>query len=158
VATVLNLVDELHHIAARLEQEAIPYALCGGIAVTVHAAVRTTKDIDLLVRRADLPPILDAVRTLGYSFAALPRTFEQGTPRERHLQRVTKIEEQQHLILDLMLDEGVLACFLEDTVRLELPAGPLRLVSRAVLIRMKRLADRHQDCADLEKLQRGDAD
>ena len=80
----MNLVDELHTIAAALEAEGIPYAVCGGIAVTIHGAIRTTKDIDLLVAAADVPRIV---------------------------------------------------------------------VSRATLVRMKRLAGRPQDLDDLEKLE-----
>jgi hypothetical protein len=72
----VNLVDELQAIAGALERAHVPYALCGGIAVTVHGATRTTKGIDLLVRRAELPRILDVIRPLGFTFAALPMTFE----------------------------------------------------------------------------------
>ena len=129
--------------------------MCGGIAVTIHGVVRTTKDIDLLVRRTDLERVLEAIRPLGYKFVALPMTFEQGTPRERHLQRVTKIEGTDHLIIDLMLDEGALARFLAESMRVELPSGPLRVVTREALVRMKRLANRSQDRADLEKLDGG---
>ena len=123
--------------------------------MTIHGVVRTTKDIDLLVRRADLERVLEAIRPLGYKFVALPMTFEKGTLRERHLQRVTKIEGTDHLIIDLMLDEGALAGFLAESMRVELPSGPLRVVTREALVRMKRLANRSQDRADLEKLDGG---
>ncbi len=49
----VNLVDELLGVTRALEAAGIPYAICGGIAVTIHGATRTTKDIDLLVERAD---------------------------------------------------------------------------------------------------------
>jgi hypothetical protein len=153
---LVNLVDDLHAIAAALETAGIPYAVCGGVAVTIHGATRTTKDIDVLVRRADLAHVLNAVRPLGYAFAALPMTFDAGTPRERHVQRVTRIEGDQHLVLDLMLDEGALAGFLDDRITVELPEGPLRVVSRTALLAMKRMAGRSQDLADLEKLEGDD--
>jgi hypothetical protein len=38
-----------------------------------------------------------------------------------------------------------------------LPEGPLSVVSRGTLIRMKRLAGRAQDIADIEKLDGADA-
>lgn len=50
----MNLVDELHAIAAALTEAGIPYAVCGGVAVTMHGATRSTKDIDVLLRPARL--------------------------------------------------------------------------------------------------------
>jgi hypothetical protein len=148
----VNLVDELHAVARALRSAGIPYAVCGGIAVTIHGATRTTKDIDLLVDRADLPRILDAVRPLGYAYAALPMTFDAGTERERHVQRVTKLEGEHALVLDLLLAEAAFAAFLSDRIDVELPEGVLSVVSLETLSRMKRLAGRAQDKADLEKL------
>jgi hypothetical protein len=152
----VNLVDDLHAIAAALERESIPYAVCGGVAVTIHGATRTTKDIDVLVRRVDVARVLDAVRPLGYAFAALPMTFDAGKANERHVQRVTKIEGDQHLVLDLMLDEGALAGLLDDRITIDLPQGPLQVVSRSTLLAMKQMAGRAQDLADIEKLEADD--
>ncbi len=148
----VNLVDELHAISAVLAAEGVAYAVCGGIAVTIHGATRTTKDIDLLVERDDLPRILQAIAPLGYVFTALPMTFDAGTERERHVQRVSKLEGDQHMLVDLILAEGPFAGLLTDRVQLELPQGVVSVVARASLLKMKRLAGRAQDLADLEKL------
>lgn len=151
----MNLVDELHAVAEALTTARIPYAVCGGVAVTVHGAVRSTKDIDILVSRADLPRALEAVRPLGYAFAALPMTFDAGTERERHVQRVSKILGEQHLLLDLLLAEAAFEGSLDDRIEVSLPEGPLAVVSRTTLLRMKRLAGRSQDLADIERLEGG---
>lgn len=148
----MNLVDELHAIAAALTDAGIPYAVCGGVAVTMHGATRSTKDLDLLVRPEDLAQVIELVRPLGYAFAALPMTFDPGTPRERHVQRISKIAGDAHLVLDLLLADAACAGALDDRVVLPLAEGPLAVVSRATLIRMKQLAGRPQDVADLEKL------
>jgi hypothetical protein len=148
----MNLVDELHAVAAALAAAGISYAVCGGIAVTVHGAIRSTKDIDLLVLPQDVARALEAVRPLGYAFAALPMTFAAGTAQERKVQRVTKIDGKEHLLLDLLFAEGPLTGMLEDRVEVQLARGALSVVSLATLIRMKRLAGRPQDLADLEKL------
>ena len=152
----MNLVDELHAIAAAFKTSGIRYAVCGGVAVTAHGATRSTKDIDVLVAPDDVARALDAVRPLGYTFVALPMTFEAGTERERHVQRVSKIEGNEHLLLDLMVADAALAGTLDDRVEVALPDGPLTIVSRQTLIRMKRLAGRPQDVADLEKLEAAD--
>lgn len=149
----MNLVDELHAIATALAAAEIPYAVCGGIAVTVYGATRSTKDLDILVRSADIPRALEAVRPLGYLFAALPMIFEEGTARERHVQRVTKISGKEHLLLDLLAEAGALAGTLEDRLEVQLQQGPLTVVSLDTLLRMKRLAGRPQDLADLQRLE-----
>lgn len=51
----MDLVAELHAIAAAIGGAGLRYAIVGGLAVTIHGAVRTTKDIDLLVVEQDIP-------------------------------------------------------------------------------------------------------
>ncbi len=148
----MNLVDELFSIARALHGAKITYAVCGGIAVTIHGATRTTQDIDILLLRADLSRALDVVRPLGYLYAAVPMTFDTGTAQERCVQRVTKLEGEHHLVLDLILAEAALSAALDDRVELDLPEGTLTVVSREALLAMKRLAGRAQDQADIEKL------
>jgi hypothetical protein len=149
----MNLVDELYSIAAALRNAEVRYAVCGGVAVTLYGATRSTRDIDLLVLPEDVPRALEAVRPLGYVFAALPMTFDPGTERERHVQRVSKIDGSEHLLLDLLVADAAFEGALDDRVEVQLPTGPLVVVSRAALVRMKRLAGRTQDLADLEKLE-----
>jgi hypothetical protein len=153
VAPALNLVDELHAIAAAFVGAGIRYAICGGLAVTMHGAPRMTKDIDILVDPEDLPRAVETVRPLGYMFAALPMVFDEGSVRERHVQRISKIVGGDHLVLDLLLAKASLARFLDGRVEVVLPEGVLAVVSREALLAMKRLAGRRQDQADIEKLE-----
>lgn len=148
----MNLVDELHSIVAALAAARIEYAVCGGVAVTIHGATRSTKDIDILVARVDVARALDAVRPLGYQFAALPISFDAGTARERHMQRVSKVLGEEHLLIDFLIADEAFAGALADRIEVQLDEGPLVVVSRASLIRMKKLAGRAQDLADLERL------
>jgi hypothetical protein len=152
----MNLVDELHAIAAALRSAGVRYAVCGGVAVSAHGAPRSTKDIDIIVTPEDLPRALDAVRPLGYVFLALPMTFDRGREHERNVQRVSKIEGSDHMLLDVLLANASLAGALDDALEVQLPEGSLTIVSRATLIRMKQMAARPQDLLDLEKLERGD--
>src|SRR3954447_19607998 len=56
-----DITDRLQRIARALEEAGVAYALVGGQAVALWvatkdpAAVRTTKDVDVLLRREDLP-------------------------------------------------------------------------------------------------------
>jgi hypothetical protein len=55
-----------------LESAGIPYAVVGGYAVRVwvaqvdEAAVRTTRDVDILIRPADLPEVIKAMTEAGF--------------------------------------------------------------------------------------------
>lgn len=152
----MNIVDELHAIASRLSDAGVPYAVCGGIAVTAYGATRTTKDIDIVVPREHLAAAIAAVAPLGYTIPAGPMVFGEGTAQERHVQRVNKIAGADHLVLDLLLAEAAYADVLDDRVEVPLPAGSITFVSRATLLRMKRLAGRPIDLADIEKLEGSD--
>lgn len=149
----MNLVSELYAIASALAGARVRHAICGGVAVTIHGATRSTKDIDILIAPDDVTTALEAVRPLGYKFAALPMAFDEGTARERHVQRVSKIEGDQHLVLDFLLERAAFAGLLASSVEVVLPEGSLWVVSRDVLLTMKRLAGRNQDLADVEKLE-----
>jgi hypothetical protein len=152
----VNIVTELHAVAAALARAGIRYAVCGGLAVTIHGATRSTKDIDILIAPTEVDRALEAVRPIGYKFAALPLVFDEGTDRERHVQRVSKIEKGEHLVLDFLLEKAAFAGLLANPVEIALPEGSLWVVPREALVMMKRMAGRHQDLADLEKLERGD--
>lgn len=149
----MNIVDELHAIASALRAAAIPYAVCGGIAVTAHGATRSTKDIDIAIARDHLAGALAAVAPLGYTIPSGPMTFGAGTPAERHVQRVNKIVGADHLVLDLLIAEAAFRGVLDDRIEVALPAGDITFVSRETLLRMKRTAGRPIDLADIDKLE-----
>lgn len=60
--------------AAALEQAGVPYAVVGGNAVAAwvsrvdEAAVRNTQDVDILIRREDLPAAIEAMSKAGFIY------------------------------------------------------------------------------------------
>jgi len=62
----------LKQVTAALDGVGVPYAVVGGNAVAAWvatvdpAATRTTKDVDILVRRADLDAVSDALTRIGF--------------------------------------------------------------------------------------------
>jgi len=44
----VNLVDELHAIAAALRSDGIRYAVCGGLAVTIYGRPQDIADLERL--------------------------------------------------------------------------------------------------------------
>jgi hypothetical protein len=69
-----RVTDRLRRITSALESAAVSYALIGGQAVALWvatrdpAAVRTTKDVDILLRREDLPRARAAALAAGMDY------------------------------------------------------------------------------------------
>src|SRR5262245_11335613 len=69
-----EVLRRMERIAAALVRDGVPFAFVGGQAVALWvatkdpAAVRTTKDVDLLIRRADLPAARKAALTAGMDY------------------------------------------------------------------------------------------
>jgi hypothetical protein len=64
----------LEKATTALEAANVPYAIIGGNAVRAwvaqadEAAVRTTRDVDLLVRRTDFPAVKQALEAVGFVY------------------------------------------------------------------------------------------
>ena len=71
---VEKIQERLERTTRTLEQAAIPYAIIGGNAVRAwvaqadEAAVRTTRDVDILLRRSDWPMALAAMESAGFVY------------------------------------------------------------------------------------------
>jgi Uncharacterised nucleotidyltransferase len=69
---VAKVRERLLRATAALNQAGVPYAVVGGnavaswVATVDEGAVRNTRDIDLLVRRTDLPAIVAALEQAGF--------------------------------------------------------------------------------------------
>ena len=83
---VEKIQERLERTATILEAAGIPYAIIGGNAVRAwvaqmdEAAVRTTRDVDILLRRADFPRAIVAMEAAGfiYRHAASSDMFLDG--------------------------------------------------------------------------------
>ncbi|MEZ6134074.1 MAG: nucleotidyltransferase family protein [Pirellulaceae bacterium] len=154
VENMMQLRTELLKIVRCLNESQIDYALCGGLAVAVHGYPRATKDIDVLIRKEALGDASSALAPLGYDLEAGMFKFDQGTEKETQLFRVSRAEGAMLTTLDLMLVTPVLEGVWDDREVVRAYETDIRVVSKAALIRMKKLAGRHQDLADVESLQR----
>src|SRR6266478_3836443 len=74
IRAVEKVRERLLRAAAALEQAGIPYAVIGGNAVAAwvsrvdEAAVRNTRDVDILLRRADLERAKGAFTGAGFIY------------------------------------------------------------------------------------------
>lgn len=148
----MDIVAEFDGVIAALSAAQIEYAVCGGFAVSIHGHVRATKDIDLLIRREALPQTLAVARSRGFTLEAGPIPFGVGTPAARELYRISKLERGSLTTLDLMLVVPIFEDVWRDRQKILWGDREIWVVSLEGLARMKRLAARTQDLADLEAL------
>ena len=72
---VEKVQERLHRAAKALEAQHVPYAIIGGNAVAAwvaridEGAVRTTRDVDILIRREDLEVAKAAMDAVGFEYA-----------------------------------------------------------------------------------------
>ena len=149
---MLDLHDEMALLIRAMDAADIPYALCGGLSMAVHGVPRATIDIDLLVAPDSLDAVLALAAGRGFTLGAAPRSFAGGAVEIR---RVTKIDPElgDALMLDLVLVGPALADVWRDRQCLEWNGGPLWVVSRDGLVRMKRLRGSGVDRDDILRLE-----
>lgn len=74
VKAVENVRQRLLRASAALKAAGVPYAVAGGNAVAAwvarvdQAAVRNTQDVDILIRRGDLPAAKAALESAGFVY------------------------------------------------------------------------------------------
>ncbi len=141
---VAKVRERLLRVTAVLNQAGIPYAVVGGHAVASwvttidEGAVRNTRDIDLLVRRQDLPGITVALEQAGFVRAEiLDVTMFLDGPDSRP-------SESVHLLFagEKVRAEYPLAS--PDLSTIDDPAG-YRVITLEVLVHMKLLSNRDKD-------------
>jgi hypothetical protein len=141
---VTKVRERLLRVTGVLNGAGIPYAVVGGHAVaswvtTVdEGAVRNTRDIDLLVRRADLPIVTAALEQAGFVRAEVPdpTVFLDGPD--------AKPSESIHLLFagEMVRAEHPLPS--PSLSSIDDPAG-FRVITLEPLVQMKLLSNRDKD-------------
>lgn len=146
-----NLIKELDAVTSVLEANSIEYAVCGGLALTIHGFPRATFDLDVLIREENLEKAFEAVKAKGYDIHGLDISFKERTVEIR---RVSKIDDDGEV---LSLDFLLVTPFVEDVwagrMTLDWEGKKISLVSREGLIKMKQQAGRHKDLIDIDRIQ-----
>ncbi len=136
--------DRLRRITQVLESAGIPYAVIGGNAVQLwvaqvdEAAVRNTQDVDILIRREDLPRLIEAAKSSDFVHCRVADVDmfldgENATPRDAvHLIFASEKVRPEHLVSAPDADEFVT---IKDT----------RALSLEALVRMKLTSNRDKD-------------
>ena len=142
-----NLFEEFRTVVRALATAGTPFAVCGGLAMSIHAHPRATIDIDLIA-----PP--DAIGRIAEALAA--HGFLRREPTVMH--RLTKIVpgDIEVLVLDIIeAREGATEGAWQTRTSMEWDGHTVPVVSRAGLIALKRLRGSPQDTADIAALEGG---
>jgi hypothetical protein len=143
-----------------LNDAAIRYVVVGGLAVVLHGHARLTVDVDLVI---DLDEeharrTIDTLVQLGLQprvpvnpidFAN--RSIREGWIRDRGMQVFSMIDPSNPMrVVDLFVDHPLpFEELWSRSVKLELQNTTMRIASIPDLIRLKRMAGRPQDKADI---------
>jgi len=147
-----DVADRLTRITGALRTTNVPFALVGGQAVALWvatrdpAAVRTTKDVDLLIRREDLGRARAAAHAVEMDYfetMGVGMFVDRKDPNPRHGVHLVWAGEYVRSG-ELLPSPG-----LEDRTTL---AGGYDVVSLAALVKMKLTANRDQDRVHLRDL------
>lgn len=154
---MLDLYDELRELVARLDDQNIDYALCGGMAMGVYGRARTTIDIDMLVLSDSLEAVITLAKSLGYNIRGKDLTFAGGAIEIR---RVSKFDPESGdpLSLDLLLVTPEIRAVWDARAEADWEGGKLTVVSREGLIMLKRLRNSGLDQDDISALEEGERD
>lgn len=136
--------DRLRRATAALGGAGVPYAVVGGNAVAEwvgrvdQAAVRNTRDVDVLIRRADFDAAKAALEAAGfvYRHAASIDMFLDGADAKArdaiHLVFAAEKVRDDHITPAPDVDESE-------------PGGSFRVATLEALVRMKLNANRRKD-------------
>ena len=151
VRAVQDVRDRMLRATAALDAAGVPYAVIGGNAVAVwvaridKAAVRNTQDVDILIRRPDLPAAQAALEAAGfvYRHAAGVDMFLDGAG--------AKARDAVHVIF---ANEKVRAEYSQPTPDIEPHdlAPPFRVLTLESLVRMKLTSFRRKDQVHIQDL------
>jgi len=151
---LLDLVEEFQALVAALEAAEIQFAVCGGLAVAIHAQPRATMDVDLLLPNDQVDRAKVVVRGLGYAIEAGLMVIR---PDVVEMHRMSKADEETGdlLSIDLLVVTRALESVWQGRERVDWEHGELPVVSRSGLIQMKRLRGSGQDLDDIRSLEGG---
>ena len=151
IRAVENVRNRVIRAAAALEAASVPYAVAGGNAVAAwvsrvdEAAVRNTRDVDILLRRTDLASAREALEKAGFVY--------------RHVKNIdmfldgegAKARDAVHIVFanEKVRDRDLAA--LPDVDDSE-PGDQFRVVTLESLVRMKLTSYRDKDRTHLRDL------
>ncbi|MEK6261352.1 MAG: hypothetical protein AABP62_22355 [Planctomycetota bacterium] len=148
----VDLYDEFYGLTDALGAAGIPYAVCGGVALSIHGYTRFTKDIDLLILPADERRTLEVAAQRRFILEGGRLPMGEGDVCDWEIVRVSKVVGRDLLTLDLLLVGPSIQGVWDGRETQVFNGRQITVVSREGLKRLKLMAGRKQDLLDLEQL------
>lgn len=153
VHSIEKVQERVRRLSAALAPTGIPYAVIGGNAVGYwvaqvnEAAVRFTRDVDVLIRREDLPGVSKAMEAAGFRYRHV-RGIDMFMDGPKN-----SVEDAVHL---LFADEKVRPTDLAATpsINESIPGNGYQVLSLEALVRMKLTSFRLKDQTHLDDMLR----
>lgn len=145
-----TLLAELSELISALNENQIEYAVCGGLALTIHGFPRATFDIDILIKDESLEKAYEIAAEFGYDIRGLDISFKE---RAVEIRRVSKIDDEGEVLpLDFLLVTPQVEDVWRTRQKLNWQNQDLWIVSTEGLIKMKELAGRAKDLIDIDRI------
>ena len=153
-----SLEAALRRVTGELDDAHIPFALIGGLAVSVRTEPRFTRDADLAVALgtdAEAEALISRLRSRGHGIEAI---VEQEAAGRLATVRLTRSSDSAAPVVDLLFaSSGIESEVVADADEIELlPHFTIRVATVGHLIALKVLSrddeDRPQDIVDLVRL------
>jgi len=157
IRAVEKVRERLLRAARALEAASLPYAVVGGNAVAAHvskvdeAAVRATRDVDIVLRRADLPAAKRALEAAGFIYRHVAALGQPGGMDVFLDGPAASVRDALHIVA---AGEKVRPDYLlpaPDVMESE-PGDQFRLVTLSALVPMKLVSFRDKDRTHLRDL------
>ena len=147
-----KVMERLIRATRTLESAGLPYAVAGGNAIAAwvgavdEGAVRFTKDVDILLRRADLPQAITAMAAAGfvYRHVAGMDVFLDG--------QGTRVSDAVHLVFSGEKVRPHEAMPNPDVTEAERSTEGFRVLSLQALVQIKLTAYRDKDRTHLRDM------
>lgn len=149
-----RLERALVRIDADLRQANVRFALIGGLAVSIRAEPRTTRDVDLALAVESDRDAENAVRMLLARGYQLEQQLEQTRTQRLATVRLIAPEAKRGIVIDLLFaSSGIEEERVDSAELLEiLPDLWMRVARAAHLLALKVLAERPHDLVDARAL------
>ena len=147
----MDVLSELFSLLHQLREAKVPYALCGGFALSVYGVSKPTNDIDILLPAAAMPLLRRTIMPLGYEHEGEIESREDGQVLLSHFYKVGQTEADK-ITLDVLHVTPSVQSVWESRKTLPSEMGEVKVVSKEGLIELLRLRNRPSDHRALARL------
>jgi predicted nucleotidyltransferase len=151
----MELNETLFDLIRLLDENNVPYAVMGGLAVRVYSIPRATLDIDLTIaiERPHLSGLFDKLEQCEFSVPEVYRTGWVDNVAEMPLVKLRRYVAGRGIDVDVFLAETAYQQILMTRRRVaEIEGSRVVLVSPEDLILLKLVANRPRDLVDVQEI------